>query len=235
MAIIKVSYTRSRGAIKANLRYNMHRPGKDREKTTRQLFGWDGDLTKEEAYRMIDEAEKGTIGFRFILNFDPKKENAKKDLDLRDLTTQFMLKLQELKKNKAFEYFAVEHNDHTDLPHIHAIVLLKGKIFNENIKVLRQTATQQALLQRRARDLVQHHQQNRDYLQRSIDRLSVSRRSSRSIGMAGGISRRTREPHITPRRFCSCGFVISMKRVREGKDKCFKCGLKQEQSMGLSL
>src|SRR5919109_3681139 len=154
MAIVKVSYTRSRGAIKANLRYNMHRPGKDREKTTRQLFGWDGDLTKEEAYRMIDEAEKGTIGFRFILNFDPKKENAKKDLDLRDLTTQFMLKLRELKNNQAFEYFAVEHNDHTDLPHIHAVVLFHGKIFKKDLKALHDSLGVSTRAQRLRLDMV---------------------------------------------------------------------------------
>ena len=234
MAIVKVDYTRSRAKIKATFRYNAHRRGKDGEKLSRLSFGWDGEIEKLDAYEMIDNAEKGTIFFRFKISPDPKKENSQKDLDLWTLTRQVMLKLQGIKRQD-IQFIATEHNDHTDIPHIHAIVLLKGKIFNEDIKVLRQTATQQALLQRRARDLVQHHQQKRDYLQRSIDRLSVSRRSSRSIGMAGGIARRTREPHITPRRFCSCGLVISMKRVREGKDKCFKCGLKQEQSMGLSL
>lgn len=231
MAIVKVSYTRSRGAIKANLRYNMHRPGKDREKTTRQLFGWDGDLTKEEAYRMIDEAEKGTIGFRFILNFDPKKENAKKDLDLRDLTTQFMLKLRELKENKAFEYFAVEHNDHTDLPHIHAVVLFHGKVFKKDLKALHDSLGVSARAQRLRLDMVRKRS-----LERSIVHPSLS---YRPIGMSGGKARRTREPYrrmrLPPRSCPSCGRRLSMKRVRDGQYKCFECGLKQEQSAGLSL
>jgi hypothetical protein len=42
MAIVKGSYTRSRGAAKANIEYITKRPGKDRVKITRTLFGLDG-------------------------------------------------------------------------------------------------------------------------------------------------------------------------------------------------
>jgi hypothetical protein len=97
--------------------------------------------------------------------------------------------------------------------------MIKGRLTAKDFNALRQTATQQALFQRRACDLVQHHQLDRSFTQRYI-------------GMAGG---KARQSARTPHRFCSCGLVISMKRVREGKDKCFKCGLKKEQSMGLGL
>ena len=42
MAVVKVSCTCRRGAVKAHLRYITHRPGKDTERTTRLLFGQDG-------------------------------------------------------------------------------------------------------------------------------------------------------------------------------------------------
>ena len=225
MAIVKVDYTRSRAKIKATFRHNAHRRGKDGEKLSRLSFGWDGEIEKLDAYEMIDNAEKGTIFFRFKISPDPKKENSQKDLDLWNLTRQVMLKLQGIKRQD-IQFIATEHNDHTDIPHIHAIVLLKGKIFNEDIKVLRQTATQQALLQRRARDLVQRYQLDRSFTQRYAK-------------IAGGKARRTREPYrrmrLPPRSCPSCGRRLSMRRVRDGQYKCFECGLKQEQSAGLSL
>jgi hypothetical protein len=52
--------------IKATLRYNAHRPTLEGAKGARQLFGWDGELDKNQAYEMIDEAEKGTRYWRFI-------------------------------------------------------------------------------------------------------------------------------------------------------------------------
>ena len=48
MAIVKASYTRRRGAAKANIRYITHRAGKDGEKMTRRLFGYDGDLIRRK-------------------------------------------------------------------------------------------------------------------------------------------------------------------------------------------
>ncbi len=38
MAIVKATYTKSRGGAKASIRYIEHRPGKDGDKITRNLF-----------------------------------------------------------------------------------------------------------------------------------------------------------------------------------------------------
>ena len=60
MAIVRVtSFTRSRGAAKATIRYITHRPGNDGLRTTRQISGIDGEVNKDDAYRMIDEAKRG--------------------------------------------------------------------------------------------------------------------------------------------------------------------------------
>jgi hypothetical protein len=100
--VIRLNFVRhfEKQKIKATIRYNSHRRGRDGEKMSRQNFGWDRDLEKDEIYQMIDTAPKGTNFFRFKINPDPKTENPAKNLDLRDLTIKFMLKLQELKGQK---------------------------------------------------------------------------------------------------------------------------------------
>src|SRR5438270_9411266 len=95
MAIIKATYTKSSGGAKASIRYIEHRPGKDGEKITRTLFGSDGGMGRWQAYRLIDEAEKGSFFFRFVISPDPKQEDSGKDLFLREVTEQTMLRLEE--------------------------------------------------------------------------------------------------------------------------------------------
>ncbi len=53
--------------IKASIRYIQHRRGKDGQKVARSLFGIDGELERQQAYTMIDEAKKGTRFYRLVL------------------------------------------------------------------------------------------------------------------------------------------------------------------------
>jgi hypothetical protein len=70
----------------------MHRRDREGHKVTRDLFGFDGFVSKETAYRMIDEApKKGRYYYRVILSPDPRREDRYKDLDLRHLTIATML------------------------------------------------------------------------------------------------------------------------------------------------
>src|SRR4051812_4754857 len=152
MAIVKVNHTRSKALIKATFRYNAHRKGKDGENISRQNFGWEDEIDKLTAYELIDMAEKGAVFFRFKISPDPKKENPNGDLNLYDLTRKMMAKIEEL-KDQHIQFIGVKHDDRTKIPHIHAIVLLKGRIDNKNLNILIKTATQAALSQRRERDL----------------------------------------------------------------------------------
>src|SRR5437764_7427353 len=68
VAIVKASYTKAKSRIKASVRYIQHRPGRDGERLSRKLFGVDGGLTRDQAYDLIDQAEKGTIFFRLIIS-----------------------------------------------------------------------------------------------------------------------------------------------------------------------
>lgn len=229
MAIVKANYTRSKAKIKATLRYITHRPGRGDEKITRTLFGHDGDMNKEEAYELID-AQKGTAYFRLVLNFDPKREDIRRDLDLRSITKQTILALEE-RLQRQIGFIAVEHNEHSPLRHIHAIAIVKlskgEKLTREDFKSLRQFATQQALFQRKARDLVRHYQLNRN---RSF--------TQRYIGMAGGRARRERRMRKLrqPSLPCSdCGYRFSMVKMKSGKYWCRTCGKVKVQSIELSL
>ena len=90
MAIVKASYTKSGGGAKASIRYIAHRPGKEGAEVTRKLFGIDGLMEREQAYRFIDEAEEGSLFYRFILSPDPNLEDTRRDLHLRDMTEKTM-------------------------------------------------------------------------------------------------------------------------------------------------
>src|SRR3989442_13671263 len=116
MAIVKAMYTKSSAGAKASIRYMEHRPGKDNEKITRNLFGSDGLMGRWEAYRMIDEAEKGSYFFRFVISPDPQKEDTDKDIFLREITEKTMLSLED-RVQQPLQWVAVEHTDHA--PHRH--------------------------------------------------------------------------------------------------------------------
>ena len=153
MAVVRItSYTRNRGAAKASVRYITHRPGKDGRATTRPLYTTDGEVSKQDAYQMIDEAKKGSVFFRIIISPDAKQEDTRRDLYLSQITEQTILTLEE-RLNTYVPFTAVEHNDHTGNRHVHLIACLKGRIEKEDLKALRDSATEAALAQRQERDL----------------------------------------------------------------------------------
>src|SRR5216683_2662935 len=153
MAIVKATYTKQSAGAKASIRYIEHRPGKDGEKITRTLFGWDGAMGRVQAYRMIDAAEKGSIFFRFVMSPDPTREDSAKDLHLREITEQTMHTLEE-RLHKHVAWVAAEHNDHAPHRHVHIVAVVPGRLQVQDFQLLRKTATEAALQQRKERDLL---------------------------------------------------------------------------------
>ncbi len=140
-AIIKATYTKARGAAKANIRYIQHRKGKDGHRLTRELFGAEGGMERQEAYRMIDDAEKGTVFFRIVIS-PPQDTHS---LSLREITAQTMLHLEE-RLGKPCPYIATAHAaDHTPYQHVHCLALVRGRLGREDLSALRERATQAAL------------------------------------------------------------------------------------------
>src|SRR6266704_2724338 len=140
MAIVKATYTKQRKGAKASIRYISNRPGRDNKKISRPLFGIDGLMGRYQAYNMIDEAEKGSVFFRFVISPDPIKEDTKRDLFLREVTEKTMQILEE-RIHKPVSWVATEHND---------------------FLALRQTATEACLQQRHERDLAREKEQGRE-------------------------------------------------------------------------
>src|SRR5688572_18154795 len=95
MAIVKLKYTRGKDAIKAHLRYIVHRPGKEREKLTRELFQHNYlSVTKQYAYDLMNAAPRGTVFYKMTINFHPAKEDTHKDLDLQYITSLTVREMQ---------------------------------------------------------------------------------------------------------------------------------------------
>ena len=161
MAIVKASYTKSSGGAKASIRYIEHRSGKDNAKINRTLFGIDGAMGRWEAYRMIDEAEKCSVFYRLILNFDAKQEDTKRDLFLREITEKTMLRLEE-RLHTNIQWVAATHDDHTPLRHVHVIALVPRRLQVPDLQALRTTATEASLAQRQERDLVKEMQKQKE-------------------------------------------------------------------------
>jgi hypothetical protein len=127
VAIVKANYVkRGKGCkarAKATIRYITHRRDRDNNKVTRVITGFDGELTKEQAYRMIDEAKRGTIFYRLVISPDPRREDKYKDLSLSDMTLSAIYKLEE-RLGREVQFVATEHNDHSPHRHTHLLVLV---------------------------------------------------------------------------------------------------------------
>jgi hypothetical protein len=169
MAIVKNNYVKrgrgQLGRVKASLRYITHRPGKDNERMYRELFGHDGVMNKDQAYRMFDEAQKGTIFFRLVISPDPKWEDKFRDLHMREIAKKTIQHLEEkLNLQGEIQFVATIHNDHTWIRHIHAIALVPKKLTKEEFQVFKdlwQVATEEAQSQRKQLDRVREAQRER--------------------------------------------------------------------------
>ena len=158
MAVVKANYVKNgegeRASAKATIKYMQHRPGKDKERTSRALFGLDGSMGRWQAYRMIDDAPKGRYFYRFIISPDPETEDKEQDLPLREIFDSTMQALEE-RIQQHIQWVAAIHDDHTDKRHIHALAIIKGRLNRDDLDALIKAATLEAQLQRGARDLMQ--------------------------------------------------------------------------------
>ena len=160
MAFVKAKFITNPGVrekAKAYVRYISHRPGRDGERINREIFTKDGTLSRLEAYEAIDKAKRGTVFYRIVLRPDPGKEDKYKDLDLRELTEQTMMQLQDHMQGKNIQFLASIHADHTNIRHVHVLALVQGRLKRAELKVLRQGLTDAARAQRQDRDLILGH------------------------------------------------------------------------------
>jgi hypothetical protein len=139
----------------------MHRRDREGERVTRDLFGFDGSLSKETAYHMIHEApQKRRYYYRIIISPDPRREDRYRDLSLTNLTIETMLKLEE-RLGHPIQFVAAIHDDHSPHRHVHTLVIHNGRrLTREDFAMLRNYGKQRALTQRRFLD----RRHRREYL-----------------------------------------------------------------------
>jgi hypothetical protein len=115
----------------AHLGYIGERPGKDKEEIVRTLFGKSGPYTREQVAEMIREAPDNTLFWRLKLNPDPVLENPEKLLNLEELTRDAVSWLERRlgKDNnpRNIPFIAAIHDDHTQLAHVHALLLIERR------------------------------------------------------------------------------------------------------------
>jgi hypothetical protein len=232
MAVVKANYVKrgagERARAKATIRYIADRPGKDKQKTTRELFGADGRLTKQQARRMIDEADKGTLFYRLVISPDPKTEDSLKDLNLSELTIQTIAEL-ETRLKTTIQFAAVVHDDHAPHRHIHVLALLRKKLEKVDINFLRHKATAVAKLQRRILEL----KSERSLAASHKPARQKTRRVSRGVRPINAKSSLYAPAPMKPRQSCpSCseGFAQPMRKIARDLHKCTSCGIVVRQS-----
>jgi hypothetical protein len=165
MAIVKANYVKrdkkQKQRAKATIRYMQHRPGKEGKKIQRTLFGSDGVMERQEAYTLIDDAEKGSIFFRFVVSPHPEREDTRYDLDLRALTEQTMSILMEKfqQRQQIVQWVAAVHADHTPQRHAHILSVVPGRLTVQDFDHMREAATTAGVEQRKELDRVSANQQ----------------------------------------------------------------------------
>jgi Putative transposase DNA-binding domain len=223
MAIVKATYTKSRAGAKASIRYIGDRPGKDGAKTTRNLFGIDGLMGRDQAYRLIDEAPKGSMFYRFVLSPDPKKEDMRRDLHLREVTEKTMQTLRERLKQEV-AWVAAEHDDHSPNRHVHVVAVVKRRLHPRDFQAMRQRATEAALFQRKERDLAREHQRPRR-LARDQATHGFGREFPLYSAKGAGRQLAHVRPANTTQTCLHCGY-LQAKSLSKRIQTCLRCGWK---------
>jgi hypothetical protein len=229
MAIVKASYTRSRAGAKATIRYMIHRPGKDGQRLTRELVGYDGAMELTQAYEMIDEAGQGSVFYRLVISPDPRTEDAERDLHLREIIEKTMLYLED-RFQRQVQFVAAEHDDHSPNRHTHILAVLPGRLGPQDLAALRGVATEAVLFQRQERDLAQARPiqgQLAVRSQRQAPRAGL-RHSSRPSRRTHGAGSRLVRGRLEIGQLCPrCGAPLgSRQRV------CVSCGLRLPRREG---
>ena len=221
MAIVKATYTKSRAGAKASIRYIGDRPGKDGAKITRNLFGIDGLMGRDQAYRFIDEAPKGSFFYRFILSPAPKEEDLRRDLHLRGITEQTMQTLRERLKQQV-AWVAAEHDDHAPNRHVHVVAVVRRRLYPRDFEAMRQRATEAALFQRKERDLARGQRPRR-----RLAREQVTPDFAREFPLYSAKGAGSKVTHVRPavsiQTCLNCGYM-QVKPKSQGVQTCLNCG-----------
>ena len=244
MAVVRANYVKrgkdERKGAKANIRYIQERPGRDKEKLTRTLFGAADSMGRYEAYQFINDAPKGTLFYRLKLSPDPTTEDSKRDLHMQKLTRQMMQRLEKRLKT-AIPWAGALHDDHTDKRHVHILAALPRRLRKYELEALIKEATAICREQRRELDFGKERINRRDAVRHDRTtyqtvkfgkrlHLSADRQATKSSLDLGGTS--VANVHAS----CTCPRChFSQSHDGRGFHNCVSCGrvLHKKRELGL--
>jgi hypothetical protein len=235
MAVVKANYVK-RGAserkiAKGNIYYIQNRPGRDKERLSRTLFGHAGNMGRKEAYQFINDAPKGTYFYRLKISPDPKREDTKRDLHMQKLTRYLMQRLEKRQKT-SIPWAAALHDDHTDIRHVHILAAIPRRLQKYELEFLIREATQLALVQRRYLDRGQSQlpwQERFPSPRLTIGKYSTYRKQS---------AQQSRDKDASPPpRSCTCPrcHMAQSHNGQRESHQCQSCGFMLHKKKGLKL
>lgn len=194
-------------------------------------------MQRKDAYRIIDEAPKGSFFYRFVISPDPKREDRNHDLDMRDISEQTIQALEDLiDRQEPIAWIAATHADHAPHLHTHVIAVVPKRLYKADLEFLRYRATAASREQRRILDLARYRQRERPYPFQRYD--SPSRRftpvpkqyQTGTRGRSSSLRHTTAsygsymKPYL---RTCICPRCFSMHihSLRDPVHQCTSCGL----------
>jgi hypothetical protein len=232
MAVVRANYVKrganERKGAKANIRYIQERPGRDKEKLTRTLFGGADNMGRYEAYQFINDAPKGTYFYRLKLSPDPATEDTKRDLHMQKLTRQMMQGLEKRLKT-AIPWTGALHDDHTDIRHVHILAAIPRRLQKYELETLIRDATTICREQRRDlepgkerihwRDATRHAKTYQTVKKGKRLHLTTDRQAQKpALILRGGMTSKVHTSCTCP----NCHFPQS--HDRHGSHSCVSCG-----------
>jgi Putative transposase DNA-binding domain len=178
-------------------------------------------MGRDQAYRLIDEAPKGSFFYRFILSPDPKEEDLRRDLHLRGITEQTMQTLMARLKQEV-AWVAAEHDDHAPNRHVHVVAVVRRRLYPRDFQAMRQRATEAALFQRKERDLARGQRPRR---RSARDQATPDFAREFPIYSAKGAGSKVAHvrPAVSIQTCLNCGYM-QVKPLSKGVQTCLNCG-----------
>jgi hypothetical protein len=229
MAVVRANYCKKgvseRKIARANICYIQTRPGRDKERQSRLLFGPSGTMGRHEAYQCITEAPKGSYFYRLKLSPDPKTEDRKRDVSMHKLTRAMMKGLEKRLKT-AIAWAAALHNDHTDIRHVHILAVIPRRLQTYELEFLIREATALSLVQRRLLDRGVSRlpwQEDAPMRPLKMGKYTAQRYQEKNQSQAKGVS--------LPQSVCSCPrcHMPHAHNGQRGSHQCRACGLMLHQ------
>jgi hypothetical protein len=235
MAVVRANYCKKgvseRKIAKANIYYIQTRPGRNKERQSRLLFGPSGTMGRAEANQCITEAPKGSYFYRLKLSPDPKREDVKRDLNMHKLTRAMMKGLEKRLKT-AISWAGSLHDDHTDIRHVHILAVIPRRLQTYELEFLIREATALSLVQRRLLDRGENRlpwQEDAPTRRLQMGKYTTQRYQEKNQNQAKGVS--------LPQSVCSCPrcHMPHAHNGQRGSHQCRACGLMLHQKKERTL